>query len=193
MAYGLERGDPAGLGRDVVDEDTAVRLGAEPVVELETTTPSAMSNPRVEDESCRGYNIRGGALRYPLVAAVASLEVQVRGPVVGEVVGESAGGAGGVLRDVVGGHGHVEGVAADNLVDMGRRDLARVDEGVYPVNDDLGAAEPQHGHLAEAAESTAELGVRRGCSLGERRKGEERSPQHRGSSYQLLETGADNR
>ena len=34
--HGLEGGDLAGLGRDVVDEDTTVDLGAEVVVELET-------------------------------------------------------------------------------------------------------------------------------------------------------------
>ncbi len=121
-----------------------------------------------------GY-VRSATLGDALVAAVASLEVQVRCPVVGEVIGKLAGGAGGVLGDVVGGHGDVEGVAADNLVDMRRGDLAGVDEGVDPVDDDLSAPEPKHGHAVGA---TA-LGGR----LGERREGEERrlcSPPHFG-------------
>lgn len=120
-------------------------------------------------------HIRSAALGDTLVAPVASLEVQVGGPVVREVVSELAGCAGGMLGDVVGGHGDVEGVAADNLMDMWRRDLAGVDEGVDTVDDNLGTAKPQHGRAA----ATAELG----CRLGERRKGEERrlcSPPHLG-------------
>jgi hypothetical protein len=35
VAYVLEGRDTAGLGRNVVDKDTALRLGAESVVELE--------------------------------------------------------------------------------------------------------------------------------------------------------------
>lgn len=49
-----------------------------------------------------------------------------------------------MLSDVVGGHGHVEGVATHDLVDVRARDLARVDEGVHTVNDDVGAAETKH-------------------------------------------------
>jgi len=98
ITHWLEGGNLTRLGRDVVDEDTTLGLGAEPVVELEG----------------------GAALGDTLVAAVASLEVEVGGPVVGEVIGEGACGAGGVFGNVVGGHGDVEGVSADDLVDMRR-------------------------------------------------------------------------
>ncbi len=46
------------------------------------------------------------------------LEVQLRGPVVGEVLRHLAGGAGGLLADVAG-HGGVEGVSTDDVVDVG--------------------------------------------------------------------------
>jgi hypothetical protein len=49
-----------------------------------------------------------------------------------------------VLGNVAGGHGHVEGVATHDLVDVRARDLARVDEGVHAINDDIGAAETKH-------------------------------------------------
>lgn len=59
-AYGLEGGDGAWLGRDVVDQDAASDLGAEVVVKL----------------------VGGAELLHALEGAVAGLEVQVRGPVV---------------------------------------------------------------------------------------------------------------
>lgn len=49
-------------------------------------------------------------LGHALVGAVAGLEVQVGGPVVGHVVGEVAGGAGGDTRNVSRGHGSIKGV-----------------------------------------------------------------------------------
>jgi hypothetical protein len=40
VAYWLEGSDLAGLGRDIVDEDAALRLGAELVIELEAVDES---------------------------------------------------------------------------------------------------------------------------------------------------------
>lgn len=62
--YRLESGDLAGLSRDVVDEDTTLRLSGELVVELQSMAQ----------------------LGHTLVSAVASLEVKVGGPVVAEVL-----------------------------------------------------------------------------------------------------------
>ena len=109
---------------------------------------------------------------HTLEGAVPGPEVKVGGPVVGEVVRELARGAGGGLGDVTGGHGGVEAVSSDNLVDVGGGKLTGVDEGVETVNDNLGASESQHGETT----STTELGR----SLGQRREGEERSPMHFG-------------
>jgi len=65
-----------------------------------------------------------------LVGAVAGLEEEDGGSVVREVFGWGAAGAGCGCGHVVGGrvHGGVEGVAADDLVEMGRRRHAGVDE-----------------------------------------------------------------
>ena len=62
-----------------------------------------------------------GTLGNTLEGAVASAEEEGSGPVVGEVLGELARGASGLLGNVVTGvvHGDVEGVAADDLVEMG--------------------------------------------------------------------------
>ncbi|KAH8159689.1 hypothetical protein CIB48_g8568, partial [Xylaria polymorpha] len=105
-----------------------------------------------------------------LVRAVPGLEVQVGGPVVAEVLAEGAGGARRGGRDVAGGHGGVEGVAAHDLVHVRRGDGARVHEGVEPVDDDLRAPEPQHREPAAAAE----LRYR----PRERREAEDRRPIH---------------
>jgi len=53
----------------------------------------------------------------------------------------------------------------------GSTDLARIDQGIKPVNDNLRTTKPQHGHSSY----TAKL---RRC-LGERRE-EESGPNHRG-------------
>lgn len=68
-------------------------------------------------------------------------------PVVRHVLGEGAGCAGRLLHEVVAVHVHgdIEGVAADDLVEMRRVEHARVDQGVDSVDDELGAGEPQHG------------------------------------------------
>lgn len=120
----------------------------------------------------RGYrkHVRSTTLLNTLVCAVLRLEVQVRGPVVGEILRELAGCAGCGVRDVTGGHGDVEAVSSDDLVDVGRGDLARVDEGVKTVDDDLGAPESQHGH--------ATLATVVGRRFGERHEGEEAGPMH---------------
>lgn len=69
-----------------------------------------------------------------MVGAVGGvLEVQVGGPVVGEVLGHLAGGAGGPRADVAG-HGGVEGVTADDVVDVGGRDCAGLDDGVQTLD-----------------------------------------------------------
>jgi len=72
------------------------------------------------------------------------LEEENGGPVVGEVLGEGACGAASPLADVAV-HGGVEGVAADDLVEMGRRDRAGLDDRVEALNAQRRAAEPQSG------------------------------------------------
>ena len=132
---------------------------------------------------CGTCYVRVAVLRHALEGPVARLEVQVRRPVVGQVLGERAGGAVRTLGDVARRHRGVERVAAHDLVDVRRGDLAGVDqprtqhhkcqsrssllgrscqlEGgensrVKPVDDDLGTSEPQHGGAsAEAAAATA--------------------------------------
>ena len=128
-----------------------------------------------------GCNVRGASLLDPLVGAVLGLEEEVCGPVVGEVLGKAAGGAGGLAGDVAGGHGHVERVSSDDLVDVRRGDLAGVDQGVETVDNHLSTSESQHGKstaataaAAEPTEATTELGRR----LSGRCKGEESGPLH---------------
>ena len=70
------------------------------------------------------------SLRNPLVGSIAGLEVQVCSPVVGEIVSRPTCGTRSELRDVRRGHRRIEGIAADNLVHMGGRSLARIDEPV---------------------------------------------------------------
>jgi len=56
--------------------------------------------------------------RYTVVGSVRRiLEVQDSSPVVGKVLGHLAGGAGGPRADVAF-HGGIEGIAADNMVQM---------------------------------------------------------------------------
>lgn len=80
-----------------------------------------------------------------------------------------------MLGDIVGGHGGVEGVTTNNLVDVRRGDLAGVDKGVDAVDDELGAAESKHGQTARATELGVGAGL--GGRLGQSRK-EERRPKH---------------
>lgn len=88
-----------------------------------------------------------GQLRDPLEGAVASSEVESRGPVVGEVIGVGARGARGQGAGVVGPrrHGGVERVAPRDLVDVGRRHRARLDKGVETLDGELGALESHEG------------------------------------------------
>lgn len=65
-----------------------------------------------------GFILRGTALRHTLVSSVAGLEVQVGRPVVAEILRESTCGARSLVSDVAG-HGHVERVAAYDLMDVG--------------------------------------------------------------------------
>ena len=70
------------------------------------------------------------------------LKVQDRRPVVGKVLREGARGAGRPLAHIAN-HGSVEGIPAHDLVDMGRRDNAGLDNRVEALNTDGGAPESQ--------------------------------------------------
>lgn len=85
-------------------------------------------------------------LGHALEAAVLGAEVDVGGPVVGEVLAERAGGAGRPLDGVVfhGSHGGVERIAAHDLVQMGRLKRAGGDKGVQAFDDELRALETHH-------------------------------------------------
>lgn len=77
-----------------------------------------------------------GQLRDPLEGSVASAEVETRGPVVGEVIGVGARRARGEGAGVVSPrcHGGVERVASGNLVDVSRRNRARLDQRVETLD-----------------------------------------------------------
>lgn len=87
------------------------------------------------------------------------LEEHDGSPVVGEVLGKRASRAASSVADVTIGnvHGCVESISTDDLVQMGRRDLARLDEGVETLDAD-----------SRASESEGGLG-RRGESQGQRK------------------------
>lgn len=84
-----------------------------------------------------------GQLWDPLEGAVASSEVETRGPVVGEVIGVGARGACGQGAGVVGPrcHGGVERVTSCDLVDVGRRHRTWLYQRVKTLNGELGALE----------------------------------------------------
>ena len=119
MTYGLERGDLA--AGNVVDVETAL-----------------------VDELTLGATVPD--LWHTLVGPVLGLKEHDGGPVIGQVLNEAARGAGRSGYEVVSGgvHGQVERVAADDLMEMGRVSLARVDEGIDTVDDELGAGKAQH-------------------------------------------------
>lgn len=98
----------------------------------------------VHRDAADAFQPFAGDLRHALEGAVARAEVQDCGPVVGEVLGEGAAGAGGERGEVVRERG-VEGVPADDLVEVWGGDGAWVDEGVEAVDDELGAFEAHHG------------------------------------------------
>lgn len=68
-----------------------------------------------------------------MVRTVGVFEVQVGSPVVRKVLSHLAGCAGGPRANVTF-HRGVEGVAADDVVDMGGRDGARLDDGVEALD-----------------------------------------------------------
>jgi hypothetical protein len=82
------------------------------------------------------------------------LEVQVGSPVVRKVLGHLAGCAGGPLTDVTF-HGGVEGVAADDVVDMGGRNSARLNDGVEALD--------RQGRAGEAETGLNRRDQREGC------------------------------
>lgn len=85
---------------------------------------------------------------HPLVGTIGMLKEHDGRPVVGKVLGEGAGRAGALLADITC-HGGVEGIAADDLVEMGRGDLAGFDEGVETLDGEGRAAEPEGGFGAD--------------------------------------------
>jgi len=111
------------------------RLAAGDVVNVETA---------VVDELALGTAV--AHLGHAPVGAVLGLEEEDGGPVVGHILLEAARRAGRLLDQVMVGrvHGDVEAVAADDLVQMGRVELTRVDDGVGPLDDKLRAREAQH-------------------------------------------------
>ena len=72
------------------------------------------------------------------------LEEQVRGPVVREVFCHLAGSAGASRADVAR-HGRVEGVAADDVMQMRGRVGAGLDDGVEALDCEGGAGEAEAG------------------------------------------------
>lgn len=71
-------------------------------------------------------------------------EIEHRGPVVGEILRVETGRAGGPLADVDGGvDGGVEGVAADDLVHVGRGGVAGLDDRVETLHGQGLASEAQ--------------------------------------------------
>lgn len=92
--------------------------------------------------------------RYALVRPVASLKVQNCGPVVGKVLGELACRASGRISGKL--HGRVEGIAANNLVDVGRRNLAGLDQRVEALNGHSRTAKSE-GRLGPCHESEGEV------------------------------------
>lgn len=85
-------------------------------------------------------------LRHSLERPVPRLEVQIGGPVVGEVLAECAACAGRLLGGIHDGgiHAGVERVAPDDLVVVRRPDHPGVDQGIEAFDDELRASEPQH-------------------------------------------------
>lgn len=82
-------------------------------------------------DGCRqGSILHNGHL---LVGAVLMLEVHVRCPVVAEVLREGASGAGGLLANVAN-HCGIEGITADNLMDVCRGNMAGFNEGVEALD-----------------------------------------------------------
>jgi hypothetical protein len=107
---------------------------------------------------------------HAFVSPVAGLEIENRGPVIGEVLGEEASRA---IRFVAerprGVHGGIEGISAHNLVQMGRRDLARLNKGIEALDADGGASESETG-LGRRHEGKREEKPLHLCESGFRQK-----------------------
>ena len=70
-----------------------------------------------------------------LVGTVACAEVDIGGPVVGEVLVEGAGGAGGEFGDICDGHASVEGVLGQGISTRLERSRERVMGETYTADD----------------------------------------------------------
>ena len=101
-----------------------------------------------------------------MICAVLRLEEHDGRPVVGQILLEGAGCAGGLAGQVVSLriHGDVEGVSSDDLMKMGSVLLARVDDRVNTVDDELRTSKSKH--------------VLCGSILREERRGGESCPLH---------------
>lgn len=82
-----------------------------------------------------------GCLRHSLEAAVSRAEENIAGPVVGPIFFIATGCTGRYLGNIARRHRCVEGITADDLVEVRGRREAGVDEGVDAVDDDLVASE----------------------------------------------------
>lgn len=72
------------------------------------------------------------------------LEVQHGGPIIAEILAHFAGSTGAALADVAR-HGGIEGIAADDVVDVGGRCVSGFDDGIEARGYEGGAAEAETG------------------------------------------------
>jgi hypothetical protein len=133
--YWQKRLDLALPGRDVIHDQAPVGLCCEMVVKQQSARVKKKAN-----SSLVTPDVPVGCLRHSLVAAIASAEVHIRGPVVGPIFFIATGCAGGYLGNVGRGHRYIERITPDDLVQVRGRREAGVDEGVDAVDDDLVAA-----------------------------------------------------
>ena len=125
---------------------------------LESSNPSAslIASDIVDGRTGLNAETEVGDLGDALVRAIPGLEVDVGSPVVGEILRVCATRASRGRGRVVGlgRHAGVERVTSDNLVHVGGRGVARLDQGVDAIDGELGAAEAHqllggdelHGH-----------------------------------------------
>jgi len=97
----------------------------------------------VDSHTCLDAESQVGDLRNALEGPVAGLVIEVRRPVVAEILAVCAAGARRDLGRVVavGRHAGVERVSTDDLVHVGGWHIARLDQGVNLVDDELRATE----------------------------------------------------
>ncbi len=100
----------------------------------------------IHEDAAVGLDSLAGELRDAPVGAVAGAKIENRRPVVGEIFRESAASTRGGCRQVVCRRVHrgVEGVAADDLMEVGCRHKAGIDQRVYPISSQLRATEAHH-------------------------------------------------